>query len=57
MNLLYFGLIFFKKNKCNEVNLWLQGNNSFQKILIKNKFKRKILENLFCKCVMYEKNI
>ena len=45
--LVNFGLNFFKKNKCNEVNLWLQGNNSFQKILQKINLKEKILENLF----------
>ena len=47
--LVNFGLNFFKKNKCNEVNLWLQGNNSFQKILQKNKFKRKNFRKFICK--------
>ena len=53
--LINFGLNFFKKNKCNEVNLWLQGNNSFQKILQKNKFKRKNFRKFICK--FNDKNI
>jgi len=47
--LINFGLNFFKKNKCNEVNLWLQGNKGFQKILIKNKFQKRNFRKFICK--------
>ncbi len=47
--LISFGLNFFKKNKCNEVNLWLQGNKYFQKILIKNKFQKRNFRKFICK--------
>ena len=47
--LINFGLNFFKKNNCNEVNLWLQGSKPFQKILKKNKFKRNNFRRFICK--------
>jgi len=47
--LIEFALNFFKKYNCNEVNLWLQGNKNFQKVLLDNKFKINKSRKFICK--------
>lgn len=48
-DLVIFSLNFFKKHNCNEVNLWLQGNVSFEKILLNNNFKKNKSRKFICR--------
>ena len=47
--LINFALNFFKKHKCNEVNLWLQGCKNFQNVLLKNNFKINKSRKFICR--------